>query len=59
MEKEKNETKIAVQVPEKLWEEISRMREEQFPETTEEEFCWLAVRMALDKRKAAKVNDEK
>lgn len=50
MEKKK-ETKIEVPVPEELREEFARLKKEQFPEKTEEELYWLAVRMALDGRK--------
>lgn len=54
MGKEKKETSIPVQMPAELQEEFTRLKEEWFPEKTEEELYWLAVRIALDSRELYK-----
>lgn len=54
MDNRNRETTIPVQLPEELKEELEDLKKEKFPEKTEEELYWLAVRTGLDKWKGKK-----
>jgi len=45
------ETIIPLQLTKELQEELARLKRETFPEKTEEELCWMVVRLGLDSRK--------
>lgn len=49
------ETTILVDMPEEVRKELEYIREEYFPDKTEEELCRLALRRGLDSNSEAEV----